>query len=279
VLANGTYTGVLRVQQATAGYGEAANQFQFTIGLGVQSTALPTTTAQPSGFPTPTPTRVVAPTPPPLPPTQPPAPAQPTATPVINSLPNNVQIFKAVSPNEASPAETVRYQITVLNAGSAAATNVRLTDEVPKGLLVDLARSSSSAGGINLAGSTVTVNLGTIQPGQVVTVTITSSVIAQPGSKLSNQARLVYDQTPGGISSNTADLTVSDVGTPAANRTATAVVNRVPTRTPRPGGTITTNNNLPKSGGEFPIMLGLLLGMAILVTRHLRLRNAAATTE
>ncbi|HUS14517.1 MAG TPA: hypothetical protein VM536_05800, partial [Chloroflexia bacterium] len=255
-------------------------RYSFTIG--VQPVV-------PSNTPGGTAATPVPPPPPPPPPaasaTAPPAPTQ-QATIVIQSV-NDVRIFKATDRSEVSPGETVRYTITLLNAGTAAATNARLTDDVPSGLLVDLPRSNSTLGSVDLKGNSFAVNLGTIQSGQRITVTIVTSVIGKAGDKMTNTARLIYDQTPGGLTSNAVDLTVSAAGTPQAHASQTAVIQSLtpkpapkatPKATPKPtttagGGNITSV--IPKTGGEFP-MLGLLLGLAMLVTRHLRLRNQAA---
>ncbi len=48
-----------------------------------------------------------------------------------------------------------------------------------------------------------------------------------------------------------------------------------PTATPAPSAAIQSTGPLPKTGGEFPI-LGILLGLALLATRAIRLRQAAA---
>jgi hypothetical protein len=165
------------------------------------------------------------------------------------------------------------------------ATNARLTDDVPAGALVDLGHSSASAGSIDLRGQTFSANLGTIQPGARITVTIITSVIGNPGTSFANQARLVYDQTPAGITSDKVNVTVSAEGTPQAKRTATAIAS-LPGVTPKPKATATrtptagggTTNTIPKTGGEFPF-IGFLLGLAMLVTRQLRLRNQAASKE
>ena len=196
-------------------------------------------------------------------------------------------LSKTVDHDEVSPGETARFTISIWNAGSGAATNARLTDEVPAGALVDLGHSSASAGSIDLRGQTFSANLGTIQPGARITVTIITSVIGQPNTSFTNQARLVYDQTPAGITSDKVTVTVSAAGTPQAKRTATAIANTAggsptpkpkatATRTPSAGGG--TTNTIPKTGGEFPI-IGFLLGLAMLVTRQLRLRNQAASRE
>ena len=97
--------------------------------------------------------------------------------------------------------------------------------------------------------------------------------------------RLVYDQTPAGITSDKVTVTVSAAGTPQAKRTATAIAS-LPGTTPKPKATATrtptagggTTNTIPKTGGEFPF-IGFLLGLAMLVTRQLRLRNQAASKE
>jgi uncharacterized repeat protein (TIGR01451 family) len=276
VLGNGSYSAVLHIKQAN-GYGDSGSRFSFSIG--VPASASPVSGA----------TMTASPVPPPPPPPPPPPSAQPTSVILSTQVPtppaNDVRITKSVDHNEVSPGETARFTISIWNAGSGVATNARLTDDVPAGALVDLGHSSASAGSIDLRGQTFSANLGTIQPGARITVTIITSVIGNPGTSFANQARLVYDQTPAGITSDKVTVTVSAAGTPQAKRTATAIAS-LPGATPKPKATATrtptagggTTNTIPKTGGEFPF-IGFLLGLAMLVTRQLRLRNQAASKE
>jgi uncharacterized repeat protein (TIGR01451 family) len=280
VLGNGSYSAVVHIKQAD-GYGDSGARFSFSIGVPAAASASPVSGA----------TMTATPVPPPPPPPPPPPSPPPTSVILSTQVPappaNDVRLSKTVDHDEVSPGETARFTISIWNAGSGAATNARLTDEVPAGALVDLGHSSASAGSIDLRGQTFSANLGTIQPGARITVTIITSVIGQPNTSFANQARLVYDQTPAGITSDKVTVTVSAAGTPQAKRTATAIANTAggsptpkpkatATRTPSAGGG--TTNTIPKTGGEFPI-IGFLLGLAMLVPRQLRLRNQAACRD
>jgi uncharacterized repeat protein (TIGR01451 family) len=304
VLGPGAYTAVLKVRQPNLGYGEAHNRFTFTV-----TGAAPAPTNTPASAPAPPPPPPPAPatTPTSAPPPPPPAPAatQPAPAPTtsIQSL-FDVRLFTAADRADAAPGETVRYTIVLLNAGTGTATNARVVDQAPAGLLVDLPRSSTSAGTIDLRGQTFTAAIGTIKPGERITVTLSAGVIADAGSRLANQARLTYDESPAPLASNSVELRV--VGPAAPQVTPTARVNSVilsptakaqpttravaaaptkraaaaaPTKAPARTATATTQSTtIPKTGGEFPI-LGFFLGLAMLLTRQLRLRTQRAPVE
>lgn len=71
---------------------------------------------------------------------------------------------------------TVTYTLTVTNRGPDPATNVQLADPAPAG--VQYQSASSSQGTCAVTPALVTCNLGTIAPGQVVTVTVTGRATA-----------------------------------------------------------------------------------------------------
>jgi uncharacterized repeat protein (TIGR01451 family) len=71
---------------------------------------------------------------------------------------------------------TVTYTLTVTNRGPDQATNVQLADPAPAG--VQYQSASTSQGTCAVTPALVTCNLGTIAPGQVVTVTVTGRATA-----------------------------------------------------------------------------------------------------
>lgn len=84
----------------------------------------------------------------------------------------DVQVAKT-GPASVLPDGTVTYTVTVTNAGPDAAEDVTVTDTLPPTLLAPVA----DAGGVVAAG-TVTWSLGTLAPGQTVTLTISGTAPA-----------------------------------------------------------------------------------------------------
>ena len=71
--------------------------------------------------------------------------------------------------NTLNPGDTLRYTIYITNTGSAAALNVRLTDPIPANTTL-VAGSVVTSKGIVITENPVDVNIGTINPGELVTV-------------------------------------------------------------------------------------------------------------
>jgi uncharacterized repeat protein (TIGR01451 family) len=85
----------------------------------------------------------------------------------------DVSIAKA-GPTSISALETINYEITVRNVGSAASDGVQVTDDVPA-CLTNLGCETSD-GTCSVVDHLVTVNLGLLQPEQTATITITGVV-------------------------------------------------------------------------------------------------------
>jgi uncharacterized repeat protein (TIGR01451 family) len=83
------------------------------------------------------------------------------ADPFINKLGDPALVF---------PGEHVTFTLTVGNRGNAAATNVVVVDPVPTGFVVQSA--TASQGTYTIDGNTVTFSIGTVQPGQIVTLSV-----------------------------------------------------------------------------------------------------------
>lgn len=103
---------------------------------------------------------------------------------------------KTLSPNPARPDSAATFIITVTNPSNCPANNVVLTDTLPTGLFTSGTVVVSPAG--TIIGNTITVNLGTINPGQSVIVTISGTV---PTSFT-------------GTATNTATITASNISAP-----------------------------------------------------------------
>jgi uncharacterized repeat protein (TIGR01451 family) len=238
----------------------------------IAEAGLETTTPLPPTA-TPRPTEPATATPPPATsvptmtprPTEPPADRQrPTQTPMVpTATPNTplptpgvpqVQIVKTADRTTVQPGERFSYTLTISNRGTARATDVVVSDEVPEPLrVIDL---FSSAGDIVVAGQVVTAYPRILDPGAVVTVRI--------------QVEVPLD-APAGPIANTAIVTTPPPDDPGDNITTTTI-----TITPSYQASRLPRTSAPADPGEQPawlaiwplIVLGFgLIGMAI-ATRY-----------
>jgi uncharacterized repeat protein (TIGR01451 family) len=99
-------------------------------------------------------------------------------------------ITKLGSPELALPGETVTFTIVVTNNGTAAATNLVVTDPLPDPLSPESA--TTTQGSFSISGSTVIFAVGTVNPGQVITLTVITRVRAdvKPPLDVTNTAHL-----------------------------------------------------------------------------------------
>ena len=118
--------------------------------------------------------------------------------------------------------ESIRYVISVSNTGSAAATNVTLTDPVPANTTV--VSVLPSAGSVVSTTPSVIVNFGTLNSGETETVTITASVNAGTavGTIITNQASVTATELTGSTNSNSVSAPVAASGV-VVERGVTAV--------------------------------------------------------
>jgi LPXTG-site transpeptidase (sortase) family protein len=101
-------------------------------------------------------------------------------------------VTKTGTPDTAQVGDTVTFTVVVRNLGTADAANVELTDEIPTFLDISSVMITPSGPSPSISGNIITINFGTLTPGQMFTVTITT-VVNSLGAP------------PGGI--NTANLT------------------------------------------------------------------------
>lgn len=196
-------------------------------------TSIPANTATPTNPPA-TPTNTpVPPTNTPIPPTTQPTntprprdtkptsvPEAPTATPEPTSVPEaptatpeptvdtrtaDPAITKQVNTASARVNDIVEYTISVTNRGSAPANDVVVTDNAPAGL--EVISATASSGTVNVSGNTVTVSIGTLNPGDTVTVTVRARVTAA-GANLTNNAS-VSSSNDSDPSNNNASVSLS----------------------------------------------------------------------
>ncbi|SDE61004.1 isopeptide-forming domain-containing fimbrial protein [Auraticoccus monumenti] len=79
----------------------------------------------------------------------------------------DVSLVKGAVLSEPTAGEPQRYQLTVTNNGPSDATEVVVTDQLPEGTTLDTA---GGAGECSADGRTVTCELGTMTPGEILTV-------------------------------------------------------------------------------------------------------------
>ncbi len=99
-------------------------------------------------------------------------------------------IVKGVDPSLAQPGAAVTYTITVTNNGTAPALNVVVVDPVPSVVIVTGANATQ--GTFSISGNTVTFNVGTVNPNQVITLHVLGNVSpnVQPPVDLTNTAQM-----------------------------------------------------------------------------------------
>ncbi len=136
----------------------------------------------------------------------------------------NLAMGKRAYPNPATPGDNLTYIITVTNLGVSDAANVTVADVLPIGF-TPLAISSSQG---NCAA--FPCNIGTLKPGQVVTLWVVGVVRANATAAQVANTATATSTTPGsGASASTtpgltgqSDLALTKTGTPTAYPGATA---------------------------------------------------------
>ncbi len=101
---------------------------------------------------------------------------------------------KAKLPDQSSvvPGKFVNFAVAIVNLGNENATNVVVVDDLPPGLRVD---SAGQSGVVDTAANTVTWNLGTVAPGNPVTLTVRARVLAAD-TTLTNTATVSSSELP-----------------------------------------------------------------------------------
>ena len=113
-------------------------------------------------------------------------------------------VIKTVDRVEACAEDLLEFTITVTNRGAITAKDVVVTDSLPEYL--DIIEVTTTRGVVAITGRTVVVTIGSVAPGEVITIHIRARVneLAQP---------------PAGR--NSARLTTSSAGDDPTNNTAT----------------------------------------------------------
>ncbi len=122
-------------------------------------------------------------------------------------------INKHGDPSLVVPGEEVTFILTVGNNGNLPATNVVVVDPLPDTFILDGA--ATPQGTYVIDGNTVTFYVGTIQPGQIIDLTVFATVAAHvnvdAGLTLINEATLTYAENPNAVL--TADATLDLITT------------------------------------------------------------------
>ncbi|MBN1485525.1 MAG: DUF11 domain-containing protein [Chloroflexia bacterium] len=104
-----------------------------------------------------------------------PAYGQTVVTPTPPTLVADPRIVKLVDPGCCIPGDDVTFTIIVTNEGSADAHNVVVTDTLPAELvLLDV---TTSKGTVTIDGNSFQVDIGTVSPGEVVTIIVQARVL------------------------------------------------------------------------------------------------------
>jgi len=109
----------------------------------------------------------------------------------------------------ASPGDTLEYQIFITNSGSSPLHDVRIDDDpIPVNTTIVVGSVYTSQGAV-LDEDPVIVNIGTVDPGNVITVRFRVLIDSNPpnaavvdGLILSNQANVTSTEFPGGVLSD-----------------------------------------------------------------------------
>jgi LPXTG-site transpeptidase (sortase) family protein len=119
----------------------------------------------------------------------------PTAT---GSITPNPSLSKVSNRTQISFGESLTFTITIRNNGTAPALDTRLTDSLEAYTYLRVTNPTTTRGTASITGTanrTVSVNIGTINPGQVVTVTFQVGVATTPATtqSLFNTATISWE--------------------------------------------------------------------------------------
>ncbi|MBC8161836.1 MAG: DUF11 domain-containing protein [Roseiflexaceae bacterium] len=239
-------------------------------------TPSPTPTGSPALTPSPTPTGSPALTPSPTPISSPtPAPQPPPATPgQPPSGTPDVAVIKTVDTPSAQIGGILIFTLTATNLGNAPADNVIVTDTLPGEL--DVIEVSTSRGAVFQRDRTITVELNTVQPGEIITIRIVARVNETARPPQIRNVAVISTTTPGDDPrNNTSQVTVEITGPPAS---PTLPAGQTPAgQSPvAPGPVVPPPASLPSTGvtndmAPLLLMLGIaLLGLSLLLKRQHR---------
>ena len=117
--------------------------------------------------------------------------------------------------SQAQPGELLTYEIVVANSGDGPANDVVVTDTLPT--VLSVYNATTTRGVITVAGQTLTVEIGRMEPGDEVRITVVALVNggAQPGS-YTNTAAVLTSSAEQVTDNNTAQAPANVVKQPTA---------------------------------------------------------------
>lgn len=138
----------------------------------------------------------------------------------------DLAIAKSDSPDPVNVGSTLTYTIGIQNLGPELASDVTVTDQLPKS--VDFVSATATSGQCARKGRKVTCSLGSIGPSGVVGYagppTVTLIVIPRKVGTISNTASVKGDQKDPVGTNNKATATTSVIGPPPTCRGVTATI-------------------------------------------------------
>ncbi|MEQ8675604.1 MAG: hypothetical protein RLP44_00810 [Aggregatilineales bacterium] len=114
----------------------------------------------------------------------------------ISQAIETLRLSKSVSPPFLAPGETATWVITVTNPSTIPLNNVMVTDNIPAGL--QIVSATSSSGSVSVNGSVITFTQGVLSPTETVTITIQTQYNPADASNafiITNNAVLSVDGT------------------------------------------------------------------------------------
>ncbi len=119
----------------------------------------------------------------------------------------DLAITKTAQPAPVQAGQPVTYKLTITNNGPSAAQSVTVTDPVPAPL--KYASATTSRGSCDQAGGTVTCTIGTVAPGDEITVNVVANVPSgTPPNELANTAKVASPTPDPNADNNTATYTL-----------------------------------------------------------------------
>ena len=239
--------------------------------VGMLATTLPRSVAVPLAAITGTPTEQATRTPTSVPTsTSTPAPSRPTTRP-NPSEPADPAVTKSVNVSEARIGDEITFTITVTNKGPGTAEDVVVNDSIPDYL--DVIQATTTRGNISSSGRTVRVDIGSVAPGDVVTIRIRVRVNerAQPPAGR-NGVTITTSSSGDDPGNNSSQVTFGIVGEPTVTPTLVSLTPTVvATATPPKPRTLPRTGD--SDGGVLPFvaLAGLLaIGLSLLARRGAR---------
>jgi uncharacterized repeat protein (TIGR01451 family) len=172
-------------------------------------------------------------------------------------------IVKLGDPRFAQPGERVTWTVTVTNPNPVPVNNVIVVDPVPYPFIVEGAETDQ--GTFTISGSTVTFFIGTLAPGQTVTMRVFTRVdpAAIPPIDATNTVEMTWDGGGKRFASDTVSI-IRDSGRGAAGAPA-----RLPETGQRPPNTSATNEGLLVGA-----VLVMMVSVGVYLLRRQRRRRA-----